>query len=100
MDINFPINQSHACLSKKISPNLSQGSVDAKYFKTFGRSSNIQLNGNIYQDNPLHRNTITHRIKQQYPPNTITKGKTDSWAPTMLVDSGSVATIINTELFE
>ena len=79
-------------------PQVAQRNPDARYFSLPVSRSNIPLNWNTTQENPFDRNTITQDIKQHYPPDTKTKGKTNSWPSTVLDDSESVTTIISTEL--
>ena len=73
---------------------------DAKHFNSLGRRSNVQLNQNTNQENPLHINTITQDIKQHYSPNTIIKSKINSWPTIMLIDPEPAATITNAKLFK
>ena len=104
--MNFCGNSKQESISQEVHRNtchilnLSQGIADAKHFNPLGWRSNFLLNPSINQDNPLHANTITQEIKQHYPADMTIKDKINSWSTTMLVDSESVATIINTELFE
>ena len=81
-------------------PNLSNMSPDSRHFHLLGRRSNIPLNRKTNQNKPLQTKTIPQEIKQHYLPNTIIKGKINTWPTTMLGDSRSVVTIINTELLE
>ena len=80
--------------------NSSQGNADSRHFNSRGRRSNVSLSRNINQENILQTNVITRGIKQHYLANTVTKDKINSWPTTMVVDSGSVTTIINTKLIE
>lgn len=80
--------------------NSSQGNADPRHFNSRGRRSNVSLSRNINQENTLQTNVITRGIKQHYLGNTVTKDKINSWPTTMVVDSGSVTTIINTKLIE
>ena len=81
-------------------PNSSQGSADARHFIPLGRRSNIPLNRNTNQEKLIHTKTITRDIKQQYPEIIIVKDHISSWSTTMLVNSISGATVINTKLIE
>ena len=80
--------------------NSSQGNADPRHFNSRGRRSNVSLSRNINQENTLQTNVITRGIKQHYPANTVTKDNINSWPTTMVVDWGSVTTIINTKLIE
>ena len=80
--------------------NSSQGNADPRHFNSRGRRSNVSLSRNINQENTLQTNVITRGIKQHCPANTVTKDNINSWPTTMVVDWGSVTTIINTKLIE
>ena len=81
MDMSCHKNHSHASISQEKhhnsghDPNSLQGSAETRHFHPLGRGSNLPLNQNTNQDQPLHTNTITQEIKQHNPPNTIIKGK-------------------------
>ena len=88
------------CIISQVKFNSSQGSADTRHFSLLGRRSNTPFNRNTNQENLLHRSTITQAIKQQYPKNIVVKDKISTWPTTMLVDSKSGTTVINTKLIE
>lgn len=80
-EMNFRRKENQATMSQQVhqnegnATNSSQGSADARHFDSLGKISNILLNRNIDQGNPLHTTTITQEITQRNPRKTIIKGK-------------------------